>query len=57
MGAGCSSFVEIATVGPNVTQYTDSGLLPLTTYCYRVRAYNAAGDSGYSNTACSQAGL
>ena len=57
MLAGCTNFAQIATVGPNVTSYTDTGLLPLVTYCYRVRAYNGAGDSGYSNTACSQPGL
>jgi hypothetical protein len=31
--------------------------LPLVTYTYRVRAYNGAGDSGYSNTASSTPGL
>jgi hypothetical protein len=45
------TFTEIATVGPNVTIYPDGGLTSLTTYFYRVRASNAAGDSSYSNTA------
>jgi hypothetical protein len=44
-----SSYVQINTVGANVTTYTDSGLAPSTTYTYRVRAYNSVGDSGYSN--------
>lgn len=39
----------IATVGPNVTTYTNTGLTPNTTYSYRVRAYNADGFSAYSN--------
>jgi hypothetical protein len=44
------SFVQIASVGANVTTYTDS---PLTegAYTYRVRANNSGGSSGYSNTA------
>ena len=45
----CGTFTQIATVGANVTNYTDTGLAPLTLYCYRVRAYNANGDSDYSN--------
>jgi parallel beta-helix repeat protein/predicted outer membrane repeat protein len=48
---GAQPFVEIATVGANVTTYTNSGLTANTTYTYRVRAYNSAGNSDYSNTA------
>src|SRR5439155_8020185 len=47
--AGCATFVEIATVGPNVTAYANTGLTAGTGYNYRVRAYNAVGNSGYSN--------
>jgi hypothetical protein len=50
-GAGCSSFAQIATVGAGVTSYPDTGLAAATSYSYRVRAYNAGGDSAYSNTA------
>ena len=46
-----SSFSEIATVGPNVATYGDGGLTTGTTYYYRVRAYNAGGNSAYSNVA------
>src|SRR5437867_7426963 len=46
------TFVQIGVTGPGVTSYTDSGLADATTYCYRVRAYNAAGDSDYSNVGC-----
>ena len=49
-GAGCSNFSQIATVGTNVTTYSNTGLLASTSYTYRVRAYNSAGDSGYSTT-------
>src|SRR5207245_1602361 len=50
-GAGCTSFAEIATVGANVATYQDAGLTGGTSYSYQVRAYNVAGNSGYSNTA------
>ena len=45
-------YTEIATVGANVTAYQDSGLTANTEYCYRVRAYNTGGNSGYSNEDC-----
>ncbi len=51
IGAGCSDFAQIATTGANVTSYANTGLIASTNYSYRVRAYNAAGDSDYSNTA------
>jgi hypothetical protein len=40
---------EIATVGANVTTYTDTNLTPDTTYYYRVRAFNSHGHSAYSD--------
>lgn len=51
IGARCGNFAPIATVGANVRTYMDTGLLITTTYSYRVRAYNSAGNSQYSNTA------
>jgi PKD repeat protein len=39
---------QIAAVGANVQAYSDGGLSPSTPYSYRVRAYNAAGDSAYT---------
>lgn len=48
-GDGCTSFTLIATVGANVTSYSSSGLNRNTIYRYRVRAYNAVGNSAYSN--------
>lgn len=49
-GITCS-FTQIATVGANVTSYANTGLSASTSYSYRVRAYNTAGNSDYSNTA------
>lgn len=42
-------FKEIATLGSGTISFTSSGLAPLTTYYFRVRAYNSSGNSGYSN--------
>ena len=42
-------FTEIATVGPNVTAYSATGLSEATKYYYRVRAYNAIAISGYTS--------
>ena len=44
-----TNYTEIATVGANTTSFTDSGLSEATRYWYRVRAYNAATTSAYSN--------
>jgi len=49
-GAGCGSFVQIAT--PVATTFSDTGLAGATSYSYRVRAIDAAGNlSAYSNLA------
>jgi len=44
-------FSQIATVGANVTTYSNTGLNSSTTYTYWVCAYNSAGTSAYSNVA------
>ena len=49
-GAGCSLFVQVGT--PTGTTFADSGLAAGTSYSYRVRATDAAGNLGpYGNTA------
>ncbi|HWP58318.1 MAG TPA: family 16 glycoside hydrolase [Candidatus Acidoferrales bacterium] len=50
-----ATYVEIATVGANAFSYTDSGLTAGARYCYRVRAFNAAGTSIPSNLSCATA--
>ena len=45
------TWAQIATAAANATTYSDLGLAASTSYSYRVRAYNTAGDSAYSNTA------
>ena len=49
-GSG-GTYAQIATTGAGVAVYNDSGLAAGTTYFYRVRATNAAGDSAYSTEA------
>ena len=49
-GVSCSSFAQVGT--SPMPGFSDSGLTASTTYRYRVRAQDAAGNlSGYSNTA------
>jgi hypothetical protein len=43
------------TVEANVNSYTDSGLSIGIIYCYRVKAFNFAGESASSNQACGAA--
>lgn len=45
-GAG---FSQVALLPANATSHRDTGLNALTAYDYRLRAYNAGGDSAYSN--------
>ena len=46
------SYSQIASVPTNIQTYTDTGLTSGTTYCYRVRAFNSAGNSAPSNVGC-----
>ena len=49
-GSGCASFTQVGTTSD--TKYSDTGLTASTTYAYRVRATDAAGNLGpYSNVA------
>ncbi|HTG45953.1 MAG TPA: fibronectin type III domain-containing protein [Verrucomicrobiae bacterium] len=45
---GSGNWGPLASVGANVTSYSNSGLQPSTLYFYRIRALNAAGASALS---------
>ena len=44
-------WLQIGTTGPGAVSFSDSGLSSATTYYYRLRSYNSAGDSLFSNVA------
>ena len=48
-----TNFTQIAIVPSNTTTYPSTGLAASTKYYYRIRAYNSAGNSSYSNIASS----
>ena len=55
-GAGCTSFVRIAT--PSTNSYNDTAATPNATFVYRVRGVDAAGQKGpYSDTTTAYTGL
>jgi subtilisin family serine protease len=54
-GASCTNFTQIAKVGANATTFQDPGGISNRWYRYRVRAFNADGDSAYSNIARTKA--
>jgi hypothetical protein len=49
-------WAQVATPAANANSYADSGLVSSTAYSYRVRAFNTAGDSAFSNTASATTG-
>jgi hypothetical protein len=49
------TYTQIATVGANVTSYTDTNLSEGATYCYRLAAFNSAGSSAYAIEGCAAA--
>ncbi len=48
---GGLTWTQIATVGPNVTTYSDATVSKKKTYVYQVAAYSSAGTSAWSNVA------
>jgi Matrixin/Fibronectin type III domain len=45
------TFTTIAQLGSTAASYVDTGLTAGASYCYRVAAFNSAGQSAYSNVA------
>jgi len=50
-GSPAGDYVQIAVLGANIKNYSDTGLAQDTEYFYRVRAYNSGGHSDYSAVA------
>jgi predicted phage tail protein len=46
------TYTQLALTAANMASFVDPNLTANTTYCYRVRAYNSAGNSAYSNEVC-----
>ncbi len=46
------TWADLTTVGADVTSYLDISLVTGNEYCYRVRAFNAAGNSAYTSEDC-----
>lgn len=55
--SGMGDFVEIDSVGPNVTTYSDVNLASDTPFTYRVRSFLGTGFSRYSNEAGAVTGI
>ena len=50
------NYSQIAATGTDITSYSDNSVSDSTTYLYRVSAWNASGDSGFSNTSFATTG-
>jgi hypothetical protein len=48
---GGTTWTQVGTVASNISSYAATSLSASTAYAFRVRAYNAAGDSAYTGTA------
>lgn len=46
---GTGTYTVVGTTASDVTTFNDTGLIPSTTYLYRVYSYNSAGNSSFSN--------
>jgi hypothetical protein len=46
------TYAQLATLPAGTTGHVDTTVTAGTTYCYRARAYNTAGNSAYSNEDC-----
>ncbi|MBD5801452.1 hypothetical protein AZOA_08660 [Azoarcus sp. Aa7] len=55
LGSGCTNFAAVSLLAPTASRWTDATVKSRSTYSYRLRASNSAGDSPYSNTATARA--
>lgn len=55
--SGAGAYQSIAALTRNVRNYADLDVTPGVSYCYRVKAFNAAGESAFSNEACTALGM
>ncbi len=55
--ASINQFTQITTMGANIITHANINLPANTTHSYRIRAFNAAGNSAYSNCASARTGL
>jgi uncharacterized protein len=46
---GAGSWAQVKTVAPEAIKWLDETVMPTTVYSYRVKAYNAGGESAWSN--------
>lgn len=51
VAGSAGTFAQIASVGANTVAFTSNLLTPVTRYWYRIRSYNTAQNSAYSNSA------
>lgn len=54
--ASSPAFQQVALLGPGAAGFLDTTVAAGQAYCYRVRAFNAAGASAHTNEACGTAG-
>jgi len=54
-GSSCTNFTQIWQIDADVTTYQDASGISNRWYRYRVRAFNAQGNSAYSNIARTKA--
>jgi hypothetical protein len=54
-GSSCTSFLQIAQIDAKATSFQDPNRRSGRWYRYRVRAFNAQGNSAYSNIARTKA--
>ncbi|MCM2336959.1 MAG: hypothetical protein NDI66_09275, partial [Pseudomonas sp.] len=55
VGSGCTNFAAVSQLAPTASRWSDATVKSRSTYSYRLRASNSAGNSPYSNIATARA--